>query len=188
MNQHLLFNDLVTIHGLTYLSSYICPDYEQELVCLIDGQSWNTELKRRTQHYGYKYAYMARSIDTRDALGPMPKWIENLCCKLYDDAFFREKPDQVIINEYRPAQGISPHIDCPSSFAEVVCSLSLASGCSMDLIKGDLKHSIYLEPRSLLVLQGDARYTWQHGIAARKSDRGIRRQRRISLTFRKVIL
>lgn len=47
---------------------------------------------------------------------------------------------------------------------------------------------IYLEPRSLLILKDDARYKWKHGITSRKSDNGVKRQKRVSLTFRKVIL
>jgi alkylated DNA repair dioxygenase AlkB len=50
------------------------------------------------------------------------------------------------------------------------------------------KGSIVLEPRSLLILSNEARYEWQHGIAARKSDRWqgkvIPRARRLSVTFR----
>lgn len=60
--------------------------------------------------------------------------------------------------------------------------------CDGDLTNGDIKQSIPLEPNSLLVLQGEARYKWKHGIAPRKSDNGVRRGRLISLTFRKVIL
>ena len=58
----------------------------------------------------------------------------------------------------------------------------------MELTNGNLKEHIYLRPASLLILKGDARYKWKHGIAARKSDNGLKRQRRISLTFRKIIL
>jgi alkylated DNA repair dioxygenase AlkB len=51
---------------------------------------------------------------------------------------------------------------------------------------------ILLEPRSLVVLKGEARYGWMHGIPPRKSDivagTTVRRSRRVSLTFRKVIL
>jgi alkylated DNA repair dioxygenase AlkB len=51
---------------------------------------------------------------------------------------------------------------------------------------------VLLEPRSLVVLKGEARYGWMHGIPARKSDdvegRTLKRSRRVSLTFRKVIL
>ncbi len=58
----------------------------------------------------------------------------------------------------------------------------------MELTNDKTKHAILLKPRSLLVFKNEARYKWQHGIAARKSDNKIIRNRRISLTFRKVIL
>ena len=87
-----------------------------------------------------------------------------------------------------PGQGIASHTDCRPCFEGVICSLSLASGCIMDMTNDNIKKFIYLEPMSLLVLQGDARYCWKHGIAPRKSDNGVKRHRRISLTFRKVIL
>jgi alkylated DNA repair dioxygenase AlkB len=54
------------------------------------------------------------------------------------------------------------------------------------------KTSKLLEPQSLLVMKNDARYKWQHGIAARKTDKidgqFFTRQRRVSLTFRNVII
>ncbi len=50
---------------------------------------------------------------------------------------------------------------------------------------------VLVEARSLLLMQGEARYHWQHAIPARKVDvvAGTRivRGRRISLTFRSVI-
>jgi hypothetical protein len=50
---------------------------------------------------------------------------------------------------------------------------------------------VYLPPRSLLVLRGDARYTWSHGIASRHRDKVdqqlLPRGRRVSLTFRQVL-
>ena len=188
MNQQSLFKEEINIPGLTYIPSYISSEYEQELLNLIDSQKWNLDLKRRTQHYGYKYDYTARSVDPSYYLGEMPYWIDELCNKLCAESIFIEKSDQVIINEYMPGQGITSHIDCVPCFAGTICSLSLVSGCIMDLTYGDIKKSIPLEPHSLLVLQGEARYKWKHGIAARKSDNGVKRQRRISLTFRKVIL
>lgn len=188
MNQQYLFKEEVHIPGLQYISSYISSESAEELLKLINSQNWNLDLKRRTQHYGYKYDYTARSVDPSYYLGEMPYWIDELCNKLCAESIFIEKPDQVIINEYMPGQGIAPHIDCVPCFAGVICSLSLASGCVMSLTNGSVQKSIYLEPHSLLIFQGEARYKWKHGIAARKSDNGVKRQRRVSLTFRKVIL
>lgn len=54
------------------------------------------------------------------------------------------------------------------------------------------KEEAYLEPRSLIILANEARYKWTHAIPARKSDivNGfkLQRERRISLTFRKIFL
>jgi alkylated DNA repair dioxygenase AlkB len=64
----------------------------------------------------------------------------------------------------------------------------------MDFInlKTKEKLEVMLEPRSLVVISGEARHNWTHGIAARKADNfnGIKveRQLRISMTFRNVIL
>jgi alkylated DNA repair dioxygenase AlkB len=62
----------------------------------------------------------------------------------------------------------------------------------MQFVNGQEKHDLYLEPRSLITLSGLARYQWTHAIPARKSDVvdgfKIERGRRISLTFRTVIL
>ena len=188
MNQQCLFNEGIDVPGLTYISNYISLEYQEKLLKLIDTQEWNLGLKRRTQHYGYKYDYTVRSIDPSYYLGAMPYWVDDLCSKLHGDGIFVEKPDQVIINEYMPGQGIASHIDCVPCFEGIICSLSLESEYVMDLSWGDIKRSINLEPRSLLILQEDARYKWKHGITARKSDNGVKRQRRVSLTFRKVLL
>jgi hypothetical protein len=54
-----------------------------------------------------------------------------------------------------------------------------------------LRKMVYLPPRSLLVLRGDARYMWSHGIASRHRDKVdqqlLPRGRRVSLTFRQVL-
>ena len=126
-------------HTITHQDESGIDDYSK--IALIDSQKWNLDLKRRTQHYGYKYDYTARSVNASYYLGEMPYWIGELCSKLGSDRIFIEKPDQVIINEYMPGQGIASHIDCVPCFGGTICSLSLESGCVMDLSWGDIKRS-----------------------------------------------
>ena len=101
-------------------------------------------------------------------------------------------PNQLIVNEYQPGQGISPHVDREDQFGETVISLSLGSQITMDFIKKDTREkvSLLLDPRSLVVLSGEARHEWMHGIPGRLSDEvegeRITRTRRVSLTFRTV--
>ncbi len=182
------------ISGLYYIANFITSEQEQNLVQIIDTQPWLDDLKRRVQHYGYKYNYKARRIDTTMKIGNLPDWLDEIAEKLLTLGIFKEKPDQVIINEYLPGQGISPHIDCEPCFEDAIVSLSLLSGVTMDFthsIKNE-KVAVYLKPHSIVVLQGESRYDWQHSIAPRKSDnyenKIIKRNRRVSLTFRKVII
>ncbi|MGH1456447.1 MAG: alpha-ketoglutarate-dependent dioxygenase AlkB [Alphaproteobacteria bacterium] len=180
------------IDGLLYIPNFISESEHDALLSIIDVQSWLTDLKRRVQHYGYKYDYKARNILPDSYLGELPQWLGDLQEKLFTDGIFKQKPDQAIINEYLPGQGISSHIDCVPCFEDVIASLSLGSDAIMQLSKAEQKHDVFLEKRSLIVLSGEARYKWQHAIPARKLDivDGVKleRQRRISVTFRKVIL
>lgn len=186
-------NSTPNITGLRYLPDFINAETEATLIATIEQQPWLHDLKRRVQHYGWRYDYKARGITQDLRIGVLPDWLTGLCECLYAKGIFSHAPDQVIINEYQPGQGISAHVDCVPCFGDTIASLSLGSVCVMDFTHASTneKQSQLLEPRSLLVLSGDARYHWQHAISARKSDKWCRqtipRARRISLTFRTVL-
>jgi alkylated DNA repair dioxygenase AlkB len=183
-----------SIPGLTYLPDFIDEQTEAELIRTIDTQPWITELKRRVQHYGYRYDYKARNVTPESYLGALPDWVSPYADQLRVGGAFPALPDQVIVNEYQPGQGIAPHIDCVPCFTDTIASLSLGSTCIMEFTHTETQQKIpmLLEPRSLVVLSGDARYRWQHSIPHRKTDRHdgqiLSRGRRLSLTFRKVII
>lgn len=183
-----------SIPGLTYLPDFIDAQAEADLIRTIDAQPWITELRRRVQHYGYRYDYKARSVAPESYLGALPEWLSQYAGQLRVSGAFPALPDQVIVNEYRPGQGIAPHIDCVPCFTDTIASLSLGSPCVMEFtnIETQGKIPVLLETRSLVILSADARYRWQHSIAHRKTDRhnghALSRGRRLSLTFRKVLL
>ncbi len=184
-----------TIQGLKYIENYIDNLQHIDLLAEIDKHKWLDDLKRRVQHYGYKYDYKARKVSRDMRIDDLPEWLEKLSEKLHEDGHMPEVADQVIINEYMPGQGIAAHIDCEPCFKDTIASLSLGSGCVMDFTNKDDKTKkipVWLASRSLIVLKDDARYKWLHGIAPRKTDKldGERpeRGRRVSLTFRKVII
>lgn len=182
------------VPDLIYQAEYVTPAEHNTLLAEVNAQPWITELKRRVQHYGYRYDYRARQIDPSMRVGTLPAWLRALAERLRADGHIATTPDQVIVNEYTPGQGIADHIDCEPCFDNTVISLSLGSGCFMNFtqVKDKQRIPVWLEPRSIVVLRGAARYEWTHGIPARKSDelngRKIERGTRISLTFRKVIL
>lgn len=197
MNGHAIWHTnmhLPDIQGLSYMPDFITEDEEKSLVDRIYDQPWLNDLKRRVQHYGYKYDYSAKTIDAEAYLGPLPDWLAVLCQRLHKERIFVSLSDQVIINEYLPGQGISFHRDCVPCFGDTVASLSLGSSAIMQFknIEDGEKRTALLEERSLVVLSDAARYQWQHAIPSRKSDiingYEIPRRRRLSLTFRNVIM
>ena len=158
------------IQGLQLIQDIITPEYHDYLLAVIDQQPWITDMRRRVQHYGYRYDYKSRSVDASQFLGALPVWCRPFLEQLQHAGLVEQVPDQLIINEYEPGQGISSHIDCRPCFGEVILSLTLNSSCVMELTRDEEKVPLLLEPRSLLVLQGEARHVWKHGIPARKKD------------------
>jgi alkylated DNA repair dioxygenase AlkB len=183
----------ITIPGLQYQPNYLDVFQQNRLLQKIDAQTWSTEIKRRVQHYGYKYDYRKRKIDNTMALGNLPDWLLEIAEKLQSEGFMSAVADQVIVNEYQPGQGISPHVDCEPCFGDTIASISLGSRCMIDFRHTTHKRHvpILLEPGSLLVFDGEARYHWTHGIVARAEDiyegHSFKRGRRVSITFRTIV-
>ncbi|WVQ69192.1 uncharacterized protein L199_007408 [Kwoniella botswanensis] len=110
--------------------------------------------------------------------------------RLFDQPLAR----QVILNLYPPGEGISPHIDLPNRYADGILGCSLTGGCVMTLSKDREEHRVYMPPRTVYVLSGEARWEWYHGIEGcfedivedehGKGAETILRDLRVSVTFR----
>ncbi|GAA5858053.1 hypothetical protein JCM9279_000921 [Rhodotorula babjevae] len=110
-------------------------------------------------------------------------------------------PRQAILNLYHPGQGISPHVDLPSRYADGILSVSLLSSTVYDFRPASSSptdpptYALRVRPRDLVVLSGDARWQWSHGIAPRMEDvvadedgepMVLRRGTRMSITLRRM--
>ena len=180
--------------GIIYKPDFISQQEEIELLKEIDATPWLTDLRRRVQHYGFRYDYKKRAVSESDRIEPLPPWVKPLAERLQDVNYLGAMPDQLIINEYQPGQGIAPHID-RDCFGNRIAAVSLSGDCLLRLHapdSGDEKDfiEVAVRHRSLMVYTGEGRAKWRHSIAARKSDKQngkeIKRTRRISLTFRTV--
>ena len=186
--------------GLKYVPNFIpSEDEETRIVEEIDRQTWSEEMRRRVQHYGWRYNYKDRQVQQDMRIGPLPEWAANLAKRLVDEKLVRVLPDQVIVNDYVGMQGISAHVDS-DSFDEDIATISLLESWEMKFRKVQSKQTYVkqLEQRSVLVLTGDARHKWTHEIPKRKNEppgptepckknpSRVQRGRRLSLTFRKV--
>ncbi|XP_066599582.1 alkylated DNA repair protein alkB homolog 8 isoform X2 [Prorops nasuta] len=184
--------------GLSVLKDFITEEEELKLLNTLNWskeESISSELKhRKVRHYGYEFQYGTNKVDPDSPIDPIPKsynFLQELFkthkCAAYEF-------DQLTINFYLPGQGIPPHIDTHGIFEDTILSLSLGSSCVMDFKQRDRKVPVFLPERSLLVMNGESRYAWSHGICPRHNDlvptqKGFTTQSRgsrISFTFRKV--
>jgi len=164
------------IKGLEYIEDYITEDQEAELLEFLDSIEYDNTLSRKTKSFGYQYNYYQFSYTEK--------------CEEIPGVLRSLAPDynQCIINHYKPGQGIAAHTDNTKIFDDKIIIYSLGSDIEMEFIaKHGRVTKLILKRRSLLVLQGEARYDWKHCIQKRKTDNGIKRGTRYSITFRNVL-
>ena len=135
--------------------------------------------------------------------------------------------DQMIVNSYKPGEGIISHVDL-LKFDDGIAILSLGAPATMTFTKAHeacyaehadgpackqlsqhhqagsddhdqmpepelsaasrrQQYDVYLEPGDLLLLHGEARYTWKHGIADYQTQDAEDTPNRVSITLRKLL-
>lgn len=158
----------------------------------------NTLKHRIVKHYGFEFLYGTNNVD---ASKPLSRKIPNSCSILWPRLQAnitalqsRSEPEQLTVNIYQPGQGIPPHVDTHSAFLDPICSLSLGSEVVMEFRQptSGSHVNVLLPRRSMLIISGESRYGWTHGITPRKFDivqalSGLslsKRSQRFSFTFR----
>lgn len=180
-----------SVPGLYLYRDFISPSLEEELIKEIDAQPWVVDYDRRLQYYGYRNE-LEKPYDLVRFPVAIPPKIYSFSEKLVEQKILEQQPDQVIINEYDPGQGIRPHKD-RNYFDNQICGINLGSGCVMKFIKikGGEVIDVEIPRRSLYVMQDEARYKYNHAIPPRKKDKIDgnlqHRERRVSITYRKVM-
>lgn len=111
--------------------------------------------------------------------------------------------DQVTLNAYDPGDGISAHVDLPHRYDDGIATISLGApvvfelercqngGAGREAARLGKQLRLQLRAGDLLLLHGDARWNWMHGIAYTDRDEWggstVVRGRRISLSLRKLL-
>ena len=176
------------IPGLRYVPGYLDTAAHDSLLTAVDAGAWRDFGERRAQIYGYSYHYTKGGLYRVEDL---PSWAEDLSVRLVRDGVMPDPADQLTVNDYASGQGIPSHVDAPL-FTDTIISVSLGSTCVMEFANdaGGTEEQ-FLEPRSALVIRGEARHEWKHSIPSRPVDvwqgHEWSRGRRVSLTFRKVL-
>lgn len=135
----------------------------------VDFKHISSNTGRKVAHYGYKYDYLKKVLTKCEPIPDYLNFNDEISQYLGYDINF----DQLIINEYKPGQGISPHIDDVNLFGPVIACISL--GCK-GVIKCNGNHMV--KPCSIYILQDDYRYKHKH------SYKNSYDKTRYSLTYR----
>jgi alkylated DNA repair dioxygenase AlkB len=134
---------------------------------------------RRVTSFGLRYDYARRAVEVTDGF---PAFVADLRNKVAD--FAGRKVDEFQqggVNEYPPGAGIGWHKDKPQFGVIVGVSLLAPATMRFRRAKGTrwIRASQRLEPRSIYILEGEARSAWEHSVPPVDALR-------YSLTFRTV--
>ena len=187
--------------------------FSPEVISLEEEQVILDHIKKDRGHYvsqihpAYEFGWMflrrqgrecgfLSPLTRQESLGQFPSWLSNVwfnCIyrtNLPKEVTLEQHPDHVLVNEYTIGEGCMAHTDDVNFWTDWVMGLSLESGCTIILRQGNKSYPVYLPPRSIYVLTGDARYRYTHEIAPTRDDivegQLIPRTHRTSLTFRMI--
>ena len=168
--------------GLVYGMEFISIEEENELVEQFKELPFKEFLyqgyraKRRVLTFGYAYDFTTNEFSKTT---PIPDFL--LPFRDRAAAFASMPPGKLkeaLLTEYTPGTPIGWHRDLP--MFDTILGISLSSSCIMRFKpykkEGDV-FSIELEPRSIYIMKGKARWSYQHSIPPVKSLR-------YSITFR----
>ena len=172
--------------GMVYQPEFLTRGEEQTLVTLIESMPLaetrykNYTARRRVASFGGKYDFSANRLE---AAAPLPAELAPLRRKVA--AWLGVEPaafTQVLVAEYREGTPLGWHRDVPD-FEDVV-GISLLNEAVLRFRPypprepkkaGVIKLTV--APRSIYLLRGPARWSWQHSVAPARSLR-------YSITFR----
>jgi alkylated DNA repair dioxygenase AlkB len=172
--------------GMVYEREFLSPQEEQALVRIAASlplKEMNYKgytARRRVASYGGRYDFSANQLE---AASPLPSQLEPLRARVAQ--WLAVEPEtftQVLVAEYREGTPLGWHRDVPD-FEDVV-GVSMLGEAVMRFRpypprepKKAAVLKLAVEPRSIYLLRGPARWSWQHSVAATG-------ELRYSITFR----
>ena len=175
--------DETRLAGLAQTDAIVTPGEERMLIASIDAATLSPFRfhqwlgKRLTATYGWSYDFDDGSFTPAEAI---PDWLLPLRAKAA--RFAGLAPDelaQALLIRYDPGAGIGWHRDRP--VFEHILGISLGAPATMRFRRrrrgGFDRAAVFLGPRSVYHLTGEARHQWEHSIVPMDTTRW-------SITFR----
>jgi alkylated DNA repair dioxygenase AlkB len=158
--------------GLWYQPDFLDAAAERRLLehvrrlPLQEAEYKDYRAKRRVAHFGGQYDFARNELESA---APLPDFLISLRDRVA--AWAAVDPvelAQALVAEYRPGTQLGWHRDVPQF--ETVVGVSLLGHCRMRFrpyppSRGAKILDLQLAPRSIYLLQGAARWDWQHCVA-----------------------
>ncbi|KAK3119322.1 hypothetical protein QOZ80_9BG0717870 [Eleusine coracana subsp. coracana] len=207
------------IRGLWLCADFLSADEQGRLLAAIQREGWFSDAHNQAMRFGdlpswavELSALIHEAICVGNANVRVDVELTNEdedSCPLPSDLLWREPLfDQLIANRYKPGEGICAHVDL-MRFDDGIAIVSLESDCVMhfsqvkpgegtacDILEQggieSMKVPVHLNPGSLVLMSGDARYLWKHEINRKPGaqlwdGRELEQDCRTSVTLRKLL-
>lgn len=169
--------------GFQLLPAFVTAQEELQLLSFFQDLNWQkvsmhgVVARRQVVHFGYDYEFNKRTLSpTR----PIPQELQFLVRRSAKALrVMSGEIAEVLVTHYPAGAGIGWHRDAP--MFEKLLGVSLAGDCAFRMRYGGPGSSevfkTTLTPGTAYIIEGEARWKWQHHIPPVKSDR-------YSITFR----
>lgn len=207
------------VRGLWLCAAFLSDDEQARLLDAMQREGWFIDVNNQAMRFGDLPSWAVElSALIREAIcvGDVGVGVDaeltsedEDACPLPSDLLWREPFfDQLIANRYKPGEGICAHVDL-MRFDDGIAIISLESACVMHFSRAEPSSSVdsdtpkhrdgestkvpvLLNPGSLVLMSGDARYLWKHEINRKPgtqlwNGRELEQHRRTSVTLRKLL-
>ncbi|XP_047462182.1 alpha-ketoglutarate-dependent dioxygenase alkB homolog 4 [Mugil cephalus] len=180
--------------GVFLWEDFISEEEEKELISTIDKDAWNqSQSGRRKQDFGPKVNFKKKKVRMGDFCG-LPALSQKLMLRMHQDPHLAGfHPVEQCNLDYHPRRGsaIDPHLDDSWLWGERLVTVNMLSDTTLTMsleqglpelgLAGEVRVAVRLPRRCLVVLRGEARHRWKHGI-----HREDVRERRVCSTYREL--
>lgn len=180
----------IEVPGLGIVQNFLTPEQENEIIEELYKIEWEDSPSfsgsRKQQRFGPHVDFVNNIVGSKKEL-PFLRYSERLVKQMQEQIPFLEnfQPNSQLNNWYRKDLGDSIyfHTDHRGLFADIIISIAVAGDCNILLqsIRNTNEVIAMAFPRrSLVIMSGDARYTWKHSIP----NSELLSPNRISITYR----
>jgi alkylated DNA repair dioxygenase AlkB len=170
--------------GFVYIPDFLSPEEHDDLLCQLRALTYEHDvfrgqtMKRGWAQFGWGYVSIGQQLEPAPPIPPYLQAVIDKAAPYYQNSI---EFAQCIVTKYPVGAGIGFHKDAPC-FGDCILGVSLAAEARLRFRpKGETHPSfaVTASPGSLYVMEGTARWQYEHQIMPVKKER-------YSLTFRTV--